>query len=77
MLCHPLNSFEIQKHYQNKPKFKGVYSRKNLPEIKDGANIVDLTVYKSIGTHWIAFCVIGKNVTYFDSFEVEYIPKDI
>ena len=28
---------EIQKDYQNKPKFNGVYSKNNLPKIKDGA----------------------------------------
>ena len=36
MLLHPLTDFEIQKHYQNDPKSNGVYSRNNLPKIKDG-----------------------------------------
>ena len=36
MLSHPLTNFEIQKLYQNKPRFNGVYSRNNLPKIKDG-----------------------------------------
>ena len=35
MLPHPLTYFEIQKYYENKPKFNGVYSRKNLSKIKD------------------------------------------
>ena len=26
MLIHPLQNFEIQKYYQNKPKLNGVYS---------------------------------------------------
>ena len=26
-------NFEIQKYYQNEPKFNGVYSRNNLPKI--------------------------------------------
>ena len=30
MLPHPLNNFEIQKYYQNEPRFNGVYSRDNL-----------------------------------------------
>ena len=34
---HPLTNFEIQKYYQNKPKFNGIYSRNNLPQIKDEA----------------------------------------
>ena len=36
MLPHPLNNSEIQKDYQNEPKFNGVYSKNNLPKIKDG-----------------------------------------
>ena len=34
--------FEIQKYYQNKPKFNGVYSRNNLPKIKDRVSIINL-----------------------------------
>ena len=33
---HPLNNFEKQKYYQNQIKFDCVYSRINLPKIKDG-----------------------------------------
>ena len=33
--------------------------------------------YKSIGTHCIALCVNGNNVTNFDIFGVEYIPKKV
>ena len=33
---HSLNNFEIQKYYQNEPKFNGVYSRNNLSKVKDG-----------------------------------------
>ena len=33
---HLLTNFEIQKSYQNEPKFNGVYSRNNSPKIKYG-----------------------------------------
>ena len=36
-----------------------------------------LNEYESIGTHWIALYVNDNNVTYFDSFGVEQIPKEI
>ena len=39
------------------PKFNGVYSRNNLPKRNDGAYVINLGEYKSIGTHWIAFYV--------------------
>ena len=42
MLAHPLTNFEIQKYYHNEPNFNGVYSRNNLPKIKDGAFIIIL-----------------------------------
>ena len=80
---HPLTYFEVQKHYQNEPKFNGVYSRNNLPKIKDGAYIINLDEYKLIGTHWIALYVNSNNgsksydVTYFHSFRVEHSPKEI
>ena len=80
---HPLTNFEIQKYYQNKPKLNGVYLRNNLPKIKDGAYVMNLYEYESIGTHWTALYVNGNNrrasydAIYFDSFGVEQIPKEI
>ena len=52
MLPYSLTNFRIQKYYENEPKFNGVYSRNNLSKIKDGAYIINLDEYKSIGTHW-------------------------
>ena len=74
---HPLTNFEIQKYYQNEPRFNGVYSRDNLPKIKDGAYVINLDEYSDIGTHWVALYVQNNNVTYFDSFGVKHIPKEI
>ena len=74
---HSLTNFEIQKHYQNEPKFNGVCLRNNLPKIKDGAYIINLDEYEILGTHWIALYVNAENVTYFDSFKVGYIPKEV
>ena len=76
MLPHPLTNFEIQKYYQNDPRFNGVYSRDNLPKIKDGAYVINLDEYSDIGTHWVALYV-HNNATYFNSFGVEHIPKEI
>ena len=44
MLPHPLTNFEIQKYYQNKPKFNCVYSRNNLPKIKKGTCAINLFI---------------------------------
>ena len=74
---HPLTNFEIQKYYQKESKFNGVYSRNNLPKIKDGAYIINLDEYESIGTHWIALFVNDNNVTYFDNFELNIFQKKL
>ena len=70
MSPHPLTNFEIQKCYQRETKFNAVYSRNNLPKIKDGAYVLNLDESKSIETHWIALYVNVDNVTYLDSFGV-------
>ena len=67
--------FEIQKDYQNEAKFNGVYSRNNLPKIKDSIYVINFDEFKLIGTHWIALSVNAENATYFDSFGVENIKK--
>ena len=75
---HPLTNFEIQEYYQNEPRFNAVFSRDNLPNtIKNGAYVINLGQYRDIGTHWVALYVHNKTVTYFDSFGVEHIPKEI
>ena len=72
-----LTNFDIQKYCKNEPRFNGVYSRDNLPKIKDGTYVISLDEYCDIGTHWVALYVSNNDVTYFDSFGVENIPKEI
>ena len=89
---HPLSNFEIQAYYQNEPRFNGVFSRDNLPNtirshelrskklgsaVKNGAYVIKLDEYRDIGTHRVALYIYNKTVTYFDSFVVEHIPKEI
>ena len=52
------SSFEIQKYYENEPRFNGVFSRDNMPQqIKDWAYVINLDDYADVDTHWIAlFC---------------------
>ena len=77
MQPHPLTNFEMQKYYENEPKFNGAYSRNNLSKIKDREYMINLDEYESIETYWIVLYINPKNVTYFVSFGVEHIPKDI
>ena len=75
---HPLTNFEIQKYYENEPRFNGVFSRKIFPKkIKDGAYVINLDKYADTGTHWIALFCKKNEIIYFDSFGVEHIPEEI
>ena len=43
MVPHPLTNFEIEKYYQDEPRFNGVYSRNNLPKkIKEGQYVINV-----------------------------------
>ena len=78
MMPHPLTNFEMQKYYENEPRFNGVFSRDNLlKKIKDGAYVINLDEYEDIGTHWIALFCKKNEMVYFNSFGVEYIPEEI
>ena len=46
-------------------------------EIKDRIYAINLDDYKSIRTHWIVIFIKNHLATYFDSFKVEYLPKEI
>ena len=75
---HPLTNFEIQKYYQNEPRFNGIFSRNSLPKkIKDGAYVTNLDEYADVGTHWIALFCNRNEIAYFDSFGVEHVPEEI
>ena len=56
-----------------------MYSRSNLPKIKHVAYIINRDGHKLAGTDWITLYVSGSNgsTTYFDSFIVEHIPKEV
>ena len=75
---HRLTNFEIQKYYQNIPRFNGVFSRNNLPKkLKDGACVINFDEYADAGTYWMAlFCNRNESV-YFETFGVEHAPEEI
>ena len=74
---YPITNFEIQKIYQNKSRFNGVYSRDNLPKIKDGTYVINLDECCDIGTHWVALYVQNNNIAYFDSFGQNKFQKKL
>ena len=69
---HPSVNSRILRCYPENPRFNDAYSRNHLSKITPRAYVINLNEYKSIG---IYLYVNGDNVTYFDSFGVENIPK--
>ena len=72
-----LTNLKIQTYFQNEREFNGVYSRNNFFKMKDGAYVINLYEYKSIETHRILLHVNDDNVTYFNNFGVQDIPREI
>ena len=58
----------------SKPRFNGVFSRDNLPRIKDGAYVINLDDKQNKETHWVSLFIDKNTAVYFDSFRTEYIP---
>ena len=77
MPSHSLSKFTTKKYCQNKSTFKGVYLGNNLLKIKDESYVANLDGNKSLGTNWVALYVSDENVSFFDSFAVENIRKEI
>ena len=77
VLLHPLNNVKITNYFNYESRFNGVFSRNNLPRIKDGAYIIKLDDKNSKGTHWISLFIDRNAAVYFESFEIEYISQNI
>ena len=54
---HPLTNFEIQEYFKDEPRFNGVFSRNNLPNLKTGAYAINLDHSKNTRTHWVVIFV--------------------
>ena len=66
------------KYKSIEPRFNGVYSTDNLPKkIKDRGYVINLDEYSDNGTRWFSLYALNNNITYFNSFGVEHIPKQI
>ena len=74
---HPLTNFQIQKYYQINLDLMEFILEIIYLKIKDGEYVINFDEYSDIRTHWIDLYAINNHVTYFDSFRVEHIPKEM
>ena len=58
-------------------RFNSVFSRKNLPKIKDGVYVINLDDKNSNGTYWVSLFIDNNLAVYFDSFGIEYTPQEV
>ena len=64
-------------YFNYKPKFNGVFSRNNLPRIKDEAFVINLDEKKkSNRTHWLSLFIDKNTSVYFVSYGINYIPQE-
>ena len=54
----------------------GFFSRNNLPRIKDLAYVINLDDKNSKWAHWVSLFIDRNLAVHFDSFGIEYIPKE-
>ena len=77
MLSHPLTNFKYKSIIRIKLDLMEFTLEIIYLKIKDGANLINVHDCSDNETHWIALYTLNSNVTCFDSFGVEHIPKEI
>ena len=74
-MLHPLSNIKITNYFNDEPRFNGVFSRNNLPRIKDGAHVTNLDDEKSKVTQWFSLFSDINTAVFVDFFEAEYTPQ--
>ena len=54
---HPLTNSEIIDYCKGVKGFNGVYSRNNLPKLRNGTYVINLDHSENTGTHWVVIFV--------------------
>ena len=65
-----LSNIEIIKYFNYEPRFNTVFTRDNLPRIKDRTYDIDLDDKQSKAAHWVSLFIDRYTVVYFDFLEL-------
>ena len=68
---------KVSKVSENDCRFNGVFSRKHLPRINDGAYVINLDDKNSKGTHRVSLFIDRNTAIYFNSFGTEHILQEV
>ena len=63
--------------FEHSARFNGVFSRENLPKMKDREYVINLDDKKSKGTSWFLLFIDKNKGVYFDSFGIEYNRQEV
>ena len=77
VLLHPFSNIKITYYFNYEPRLNSIFSRNNLPRIKDGAYVINLNDKKSKGKHWVSLFIDRNTAVYFDSFGIKCIPQEV
>ena len=77
VLFHLLSITNINNYFNCESRCNGVFSRENLPRIKDRVYGINLDDKKSKEIDWVSLFIDGNTAVYFDSFGVEYILQEV
>ena len=59
------------------PRFSDLFSRNNLPRIKDGAYALNLVHKNSQKTHSVLEHIDRNSAVHFEFSRIEYIPQEV
>ena len=75
---YPISNFKINDILKNHKNYISTFSKNNVPKLKNNqSTIVNLAISYDKGTHWIAMKFIDKNLFYFNSYGIPFIPDII
>ena len=77
VLLHPLNNIETTNYFNYNPRFNGVFSRNNLPRMKERGYVIDLDDKNSKVIHWVSSFIDRNTAAYFESFGTEYNSLEV
>ena len=72
-----LKHCKVPKYHDQDCRFNGVYSRNNLPRIKDGVSAINQDDEESKGTYWVSLFINISTAVYFDSFGIKYFRQEV
>ena len=67
----------MTKYFNYERRFNGVFSRDNLPRMKDGVYVIILYDQQSKGTNWVSLFIDRNLEVYLYSFGIEYILPEL